>query len=308
MSSAISSHGGLVFNRVLVKRVIDILIAGPLLAASFPLFLISAIIIKLDSRGPVLFRQTRIGKRFKPFSLLKLRTMDATCQGLPYTVGDDPRITRPGRWLRWFKFDEFPQLWNVLRGDMSLVGPRPVVPELTEEFRLDYADLLQVRPGLTDPATLKYCRETELLSHVPNPLAYFKTVVTPDKLRISRNYLHRSTIWTDLVVLFATAFALFRYRPRPIPSQSGRIAFESAKPGASHSGINLIHAQAQQILPLAMHGPVATIHVAAGATHVTTVFARSSVCRECRPRGRGLAGRVRRCRLMRHHSTERSRS
>jgi lipopolysaccharide/colanic/teichoic acid biosynthesis glycosyltransferase len=195
------------------KRSVDVTFAGLLLAVSLPILAIAAIIIKLDSEGPVIFRQVRIGLRFRRFQLLKLRTMRATSGGLAYTFGADSRITRPGRWLRWLKFDELPQLWNVLRGDMSLVGPRPVVPELTEEFKWAYDLLLEARPGLTDPATLKYCRESEILALVPDPLLYFKTVITPDKLRISQAYQLRANLWTDLGVMAGTAIALFHYGP-----------------------------------------------------------------------------------------------
>jgi lipopolysaccharide/colanic/teichoic acid biosynthesis glycosyltransferase len=158
-----------------------------------------------------------MGKNFRPFVLMKLRTMDINHHGLAYTLGTDARVTRAGRWLRWLKFDELPQLWNVLRGEMSLVGPRPVVPELVREFWQDYLDLLKVRPGLTDPATVKYCREAELLAIVPDPLAYFKTVITPDKLRLSRSYLRCSTAWSDLAVMLRTALALFARSPRVGP-------------------------------------------------------------------------------------------
>ncbi len=195
------------------KRSVDILLAGLLLAVSLPFLVIAAIIIKLDSKGPVIFSQIRMGWRFKRFQLLKLRTMRDSCTGLDYTFGADPRITRSGRWLRCFKLDELPQLWNVLRGDMSLVGPRPVVPQLTVEFKWAYDRLLEARPGLTDPATLKYCREAEILALVPNPLKYFMTVVTPDKLRISQAYQLRANMWSDLGVMAGTAIALVQPCP-----------------------------------------------------------------------------------------------
>jgi lipopolysaccharide/colanic/teichoic acid biosynthesis glycosyltransferase len=192
------------------KRSVDIALAGLLLAMALPFLAIAAIIIKLDSEGPVIFRQVRIGLRFKRFQILKLRTMRVSSGGPAYTLGADERITWPGRWLRCFKFDELPQLWNVVRGDMSLVGPRPVVPELAVEFKQSYDLLLGARPGLTDPATLKYCREAEILALVPDPLEYFKTVVTPDKLRISQAYQQRANLWTDLGVMAGTAAALLQ--------------------------------------------------------------------------------------------------
>jgi lipopolysaccharide/colanic/teichoic acid biosynthesis glycosyltransferase len=200
----------------MLKRSVDIALAGLLFAVTLPILAIAAIVIKLDSEGPVFFVQARMGRGFKSFQLLKLRTMRPSGAGPAYTLGVDPRITRVGRWLRWLKFDELPQLLNVLRGDMSMVGPRPVIPELTVEFRREYERLLEVRPGLTDPATIKYCRETELLALVPEPLKYFKTVVTPDKLRISQEYLEKASVWSDFGVMVGTAVALCpaRWRSR----------------------------------------------------------------------------------------------
>jgi lipopolysaccharide/colanic/teichoic acid biosynthesis glycosyltransferase len=151
-----------------------------------------------------------MGRRFRRFALFKLRTMRVGCAGSAYTLGEDERITRVGHWLRWSKVDELPQLWNVLRGEMSLVGPRPVIPELALEFRAEYERLLQVRPGLTDPATVKYCREEDLLALYPDPMEKFKTVITPDKLRISAAYLERATVWSDLGLMMETGWALVR--------------------------------------------------------------------------------------------------
>jgi len=191
-----------------LKRSLDIALAALLLTVALPFIALAAILIKLDSKGPVVFRQIRVGRGFKQFQLLKLRTMTLSSGGPLFTLGADPRITRIGRWLRQWKLDELPQFWNVLIGEMSLVGPRPVVPELTKEFKSDYERLLQVRPGLTDPASLKYCCEGEILSMVPDPLRYFKAVITPDKLRISQAYLRRASVWSDLRVMAQTAVTL----------------------------------------------------------------------------------------------------
>lgn len=197
------------------KRALDISLAGFLLMAVLPVLATAAILIKLDSDGPVLFLQARMGRGFRRFKILKLRTMHESSQCSMYTVSEDPRITRAGRWLRWLKVDELPQLWNVLRGEMSLVGPRPVVPELAAEFEPAYTSLLKARPGLTDPATLKYCREGEFLALVADHLRYYKTVLMPDKLRISEAYLERATAWSDLRVLARTALVLFPSHWRP---------------------------------------------------------------------------------------------
>jgi lipopolysaccharide/colanic/teichoic acid biosynthesis glycosyltransferase len=208
-----------------MKRCLDLLCACSLLLFALPVLLVCALIIKLDSKGPMLFCQIRMGRNFRPFQMLKLRTMTHQARGRCYTLGPDPRITPVGRWLRRYKLDELPQLWNVLRGDMSMVGPRPVIPELTREFRRQYQRLLAVRPGLTDPAALKYRNETELLAVMPDPLHHFKAVVTPDKLRLSAAYLEYATVWTDLAVIVKTAHVLLpsarrgRYYP---PAQGPR--------------------------------------------------------------------------------------
>jgi lipopolysaccharide/colanic/teichoic acid biosynthesis glycosyltransferase len=215
------------------KRSVDIVLAALLLAVVFPFIVLAAIVIKLGSEGPVIFRQVRMGRGFRSFELLKLRTMVSSVDGPTYTFGADPRITRTGMWLRRHKFDELPQLWNVLRGDMSLVGPRPVIPELTQEFKQDYALLLAVRPGLTDPATLKYCHESEVLALVPDPLRYFKTVVTPDKLRISRAYLQRANAFSDLGVMAGTVLALLAFLVQSWLGQSAVM-----QPGKAHVSIS----------------------------------------------------------------------
>ena len=167
--------------------------------------MLAALLIRLTSPGPVLFRQTRMGRGFQSFEILKLRTMAHAEGGLAFTFGPDPRITPIGAYLRRSKLDELPQLWNVLRGQMSLVGPRPVVPELTREFRDEYLFLLRARPGLTDPASLKYSQEARLLARSSDAMQFFKSVVTPDKLRISFEYMQQANLWTDLKTIGMTA-------------------------------------------------------------------------------------------------------
>jgi lipopolysaccharide/colanic/teichoic acid biosynthesis glycosyltransferase len=192
-----------------LKRGVDIALSGVLLIVSLPFLAVAAIAIKLDSEGPVFFRQARMGRNSRRFQIVKLRSMRISGLGLCYTLSEDPRVTRLGRWLRWLKVDELPQLWNVFRGEMSMVGPRPVVPELALEYRQAYKLLLTVRPGLTDPATLKYCHEEQFLLLAPDPLLYYKTILMPDKLRISAAYLERANFLSDLRVLTGTALALF---------------------------------------------------------------------------------------------------
>ncbi len=189
----------------MVKRSVDIAISAALLVLAVPLLLLAALLIRLTSPGPILFRQTRMGRGFRTFEILKLRTMMHAEAGLAYTLGPDPRITPVGRFLRRTKLDELPQLWNVLCGQMSLVGPRPVLPELTWEFRDEYVFLLRVRPGLTDPASLKYSQEARLLERSSDAMRFFKTVVTPDKIRISFEYMRRASLASDLKTMGMTA-------------------------------------------------------------------------------------------------------
>ncbi len=189
----------------MVKRGIDLAVSTALLLFFLPIMAAVAVIVRATSPGPALFRQVRMGRGFKTFRILKFRTMAHAEGGLPFTLGPDARITRVGRWLRWSKLDELPQLWNVLRGEMSLVGPRPVIPDLTVEFQFYYRLLLRARPGMTDPASLKYRCEASLLEKAPDPIRYFKGVVTPDKIRISLEYMERATLWTDMGTLGMTA-------------------------------------------------------------------------------------------------------
>ena len=201
-----------------LKRVIDIVFAAALLALVSPLLLLCALAVCLDSKGPAFFRQIRVGRNFRTFPMVKLRTMRWGEPGTAITIGLDPRITRVGLWLRRWKLDELPQLLNVLCGHMSLVGPRPVIPELAREFASDYEHLLKLRPGLTDPASVQYCHEAEMLALAPDPLGYFKAVIIPQKLRLSRGYLQNATLLSDFRVIMQTAVAVLTPIRPPAPS------------------------------------------------------------------------------------------
>jgi lipopolysaccharide/colanic/teichoic acid biosynthesis glycosyltransferase len=187
------------------KRAFDIGAAGLGLLLASPVLAAAALAVKLDSSGPVFFRQQRLGRDFRPFWIYKLRTMvvDAERHG-QLTAAVDPRVTRVGRWLRKTKLDELPQLWNVLVGDMSLVGPRPEVPKYVEMFRDDYRVVLSVRPGLTDPASVKYRDEAALLADSPDPEREYVEHILPDKIALAREYIARSTFASDLAVLART--------------------------------------------------------------------------------------------------------
>jgi lipopolysaccharide/colanic/teichoic acid biosynthesis glycosyltransferase len=195
-----------------MKRLFDIAAAATGLIVLCPLFAIIAVLIKWDSDGPVFFRQSRIGRHFRPFFIYKFRTMKshATTTGALLTVGNDPRITRVGRWLRRAKLDELPQLINVLTGDMSLVGPRPEVERYVRLFRSEYAEILQVRPGITDLASLKYRGESALLARSLKPEEEYVTRILPDKLRLAQQYVRELSLGRDVVLIARTLAAVVR--------------------------------------------------------------------------------------------------
>jgi lipopolysaccharide/colanic/teichoic acid biosynthesis glycosyltransferase len=197
-----------------MKRLFDIMVSFIGLICLLPLLLLVAILIKLDSSGPVFFRQTRMGMRFRPFQILKFRTMaqDSLTKGRSLTVGDDPRITRVGRFLRKSKIDELPQLFNVLKGDMSLVGPRPEVPEFVNLFRSEFEEILAVRPGITDLASLKYRDEASILGQSKTPEDEYVRRVLPDKIKLGKEYIQRSSLLFDLSVICRTVFKIFDCR------------------------------------------------------------------------------------------------
>jgi lipopolysaccharide/colanic/teichoic acid biosynthesis glycosyltransferase len=188
----------------LSKRIFDIVASGIGLLLLLPLLLVVAVWIKLDSRGPALFRQTRVGRFGVPFTIHKFRTMRVE-PGAAITVGTDPRITSAGAWLRASKLDELPQLWDVLRGAMSLVGPRPELPRYVEVYPADLRErVLAVRPGITDPASLAFSDEAALLAGAADPEREYCEVVLPAKLRLSAAYAAHANLANDLKLIFAT--------------------------------------------------------------------------------------------------------
>ncbi len=197
-----------------MKRVFDAIISSLGLLLLGPVFLIVALMIKLDSRGPVFFKQARIGREFRSFFIYKFRTMiaDAASRGGTLTVGSDPRITRVGAVLRTTKIDEIPQLINIFKGDMSFVGPRPEVLEFVELFRSDYEEILRVRPGLTDLASLKYRNEAMALAQAEDPHEDYLKRVLPDKIRLAKEYIRRSSFLFDLGLIIKTLVRLFECR------------------------------------------------------------------------------------------------
>jgi lipopolysaccharide/colanic/teichoic acid biosynthesis glycosyltransferase len=195
----------------MAKRLFDIVFAGLGLLLLGPLLLGVALWIKLDSRGPVFFRQERVGRFGAPFRIHKFRTMvtDAERLGAQITVGDDARITAAGRWLRASKVDELPQLWDVLRGAMSLVGPRPEVPRYVALYPPAMRDLvLSVRPGITDPASLSFRNESELLARAADPEREYVEVVMPAKLGLTADYVRHASLLGDIRLILATLGAI----------------------------------------------------------------------------------------------------
>lgn len=191
-----------------MKRIFDIIASGLGLIVLSPLFAVLAIWIKSDSKGPVFYRQTRVGKDNKDFRLYKFRSMrpDSDKLGL-ITVGEhDPRVTRSGYYIRKYKLDEFPQLINVFLGDMSLVGPRPEVRKYVDMYSVEQLNVLDVRPGITSLASIRYRNENELLANAENPDKVYREKIMPDKLNIDLEYVQNANLWSDIKLIFSTIF------------------------------------------------------------------------------------------------------
>lgn len=189
-----------------MKRLFDIVASGCGLIILSPLFVILAIWIKLDSTGPVFYRQVRVGRHNKDFKIFKFRSMrvGADKQGLITIGGRDSRVTRSGYFIRKYKLDEFPQLINVFVGDMSLVGPRPEVRKYVDMYTEEQMRVLDVRPGITDLASIRYRNENELLEKAENPDQYYIDVIMQDKLAINLEYVANHSFWYDIKLIFKT--------------------------------------------------------------------------------------------------------
>lgn len=189
-----------------MKRLFDVLAAVLGLILLGPLFLVVAAAIAVEDGAPVFFRQQRVGRAGRPFQLWKFRTMrvDAERIGGQLTVGHDPRITRVGRWLRRTKIDELPQLINVLRGEMSLVGPRPEVPRYVAMYSPEQRAVLDELPGITDPASLRYYDEGAVLATATDPERHYISHVMPEKIRLNLEYAAQATPLTDLLIVLST--------------------------------------------------------------------------------------------------------
>lgn len=210
--------------RAFAKRGLDFVAALCGLALLWPLLFIAWLLAKISSGGAGFFRQERVGHHGKSFRILKLQTMrPQAVAGSSVTAGNDPRITPTGRWLRRLKLDELPQLWNVLKGEMSLVGPRPDVPGFADQLQGEDRRLLKLRPGITGPASLVFKEEEELLDKQEDPEQYNLEVIWPAKVALNLAYLDRYRLRLDLMYIAATLLPALRmrvappYQPNPSP-------------------------------------------------------------------------------------------
>lgn len=189
------------------KRLFDIVFSSLGIILTLPLLLVIALLIKLESPGPVFYRGTRAGKNGKEFKIFKFRSMvvDAEKKGGPSTSADDPRLLKIGRFIRRYQIDELPELINILKGEMSFVGPRPEVPSEVELYDEETKRIiLSVKPGLTDLATLENVHEEEILRGAENPHEAYRRLIQPQKLRLAKEYVRKRSFWLDLKIIIQT--------------------------------------------------------------------------------------------------------
>ena len=197
-----------------MKRLFDIVASGMGLVVLSPLFLVLAIWIKLDSKGPVFYRQVRVGYKNKDFRIFKFRSMRVGAdKGSLVTIGGrDPRVSKSGYWIRKFKLDELPQLINVFVGDMSLVGPRPEVRHYVDYWTPEQMHVLDVRPGITDPASIKFRNENELMEKAKDPEKYYIEVIMQEKIKLYLEYVEKHNFFYDLGLIFKTFWVIVKER------------------------------------------------------------------------------------------------
>nr|WP_294810975.1 sugar transferase [uncultured Sphingomonas sp.] len=203
---------------LLMKRGFDIVLAAAGLLMLMPILVLCAGVVRLSSPGPIFFRQQRVGMGGRIFEILKFRTMRVAQSGkeAQITIGRDPRITGAGDFLRKWKLDELPQLWNVMVGDMSLVGPRPEVPKYVEMYPAAMRNLvLSVRPGITDPCSIYLRNESDILATAEDPERFYIDTLLPEKLRISGEYVASRSIFSDVGIIAQTVLSVFRKDATP---------------------------------------------------------------------------------------------
>jgi lipopolysaccharide/colanic/teichoic acid biosynthesis glycosyltransferase len=201
---------GTTATREVMQRLADLLLAAPGIALLAPMMIVVAAAVRASSPGPVLFRQERIGRGGAPFSLFKFRTMRCDAAGPSITAAGDRRVTVVGRWLRRWKLDELPQLFNVLRGEMSLVGPRPEVAKYVRLYTPEQRQVLSVRPGITGPSQIRFRDEERLLAQQRDPEQYYVDTLMPAKLALDLDYVRQASLTTDLHLLVITLLAVCR--------------------------------------------------------------------------------------------------
>jgi len=218
------------------KRLLDVVGAGVGLALLWPLLIVLAVLVRLSSPGPVIFRHVRIGQHGARIEVLKFRTMVSTDgrMGPQVTVAGDPRLTPLGIRLRKLKLDELPQLWNVLRGDMSLVGPRPDVPGYIDKLAGPSSRVLELRPGITGPASLCFRDEEALLGTVSDPLDHYDRVLFPLKVRIDLAYLEEWSLWRDVAYIIVTVLPFADRWLHVVPSIDAAEPRRSAASSSEH--------------------------------------------------------------------------
>jgi lipopolysaccharide/colanic/teichoic acid biosynthesis glycosyltransferase len=216
----------------MLKRSFDLVLAAIGLLLALPLLLVLAAAIKLESRGPVFYRGLRAGCGGRPFRIFKLRSMvvDAEAVGGPSTAGDDPRITRVGAFVRRFKLDELPQLLNVLNGTMSFVGPRPEVLSEVAEYDQEQRRVLELRPGITDWATIWNADEGAVLAGADDPHQAYKELIQPTKLRLQLRYYESRSLWIDLKIILCTLIKMVRKEWLPAELRSYGVPLAAGKP------------------------------------------------------------------------------
>ena len=219
----------------MMKRLFDILVSFTGLIVLSPIISPIALLVKLSSPGPAFYRGMRVGRYGKPFRILKFRTLvvDAERIGGSSTPEDDPRITTVGRFLRKYKLDELPQLINVLKGDMSFVGPRPQVPWAVELYTEEEKALLSVRPGITDYASIRFSNEADILRGSGDPDREYLEKIAPEKIRLGLEYVRNHSLLVDIKIILATFWALMR----------GNSRWVSAMPKSSDGSVGNAHRQ-----------------------------------------------------------------
>lgn len=218
-SEPVPVRKGLVYR--FVKRALDLSVAVLLFILVLPVFLICSLWVKLDSRGPIFYRARRVGRNGREFRMLKFRSMvvNADKIGGPTTAEDDPRVTSSGRALRRLKLDELPQILNIVKGDMSLVGPRPDVPsEVAKLDATERATIFSMRPGMTDWASIRYYNEAEIVRGFPDSHKAYEELIRPGKIELQMRYVREASFWTDVGIMWSTFVRLF-HKPKDAPAR-----------------------------------------------------------------------------------------